>query len=443
MLTKFTSRSRLGLALATSAALVVPLLGSAFEPAAAKPAPRPGNVTGLAASATKPGAAYRVHATWNAATNATSYKVTLSNSLGTTLDKGTVTDTAFTGTADVAVNATVKVTVVAFNTTRRGKAASKALLMPDLTAPVAAYQVVQPNASNGDVTIEQSALSDDLSQPSGITQSISWGDATPDSSGPGTQTSFAHSYGPTKAVYYPVVTVSDAKGNTGTYQLTVVVADTTAPTGSYSANKTSAWARWTTVTVKQLAIADDLSQPGNITQTIDWGDGTVTPWTGTLVRHQYSAAGSYAPTVTLTDEAGNASTPITTSAITVKADTVAPTVRLVLPKPRTSVRSWRTMKGRAGDVGTGVATVRAKLVEKRATGWYAYHPKAGTWQHVSSKAVAWKKAGTKTVKPTATRTWSMPVRRLSRGLLLVKFSAVDHVGNVRAWQLHQQQLTRP
>ncbi len=43
--------------------------------------------------------------------------------------------------------------------------------------------------------------------------------------GTGLVTSFIHAYGPTKAVYHPAVTVTDAAGNSTSYQLTLTVAD--------------------------------------------------------------------------------------------------------------------------------------------------------------------------------------------------------------------------
>ena len=52
---------------------------SAPGPALAKPPVKPGPVTGLVMTLTKPAANHLVSATWNAATNATTYSVVLSN----------------------------------------------------------------------------------------------------------------------------------------------------------------------------------------------------------------------------------------------------------------------------------------------------------------------------------------------------------------------------
>ena len=241
-----------------------------------------------------------------------------------------------------------------------------------------------------------------------------------------------------------MVTLTDGNGNDVTYTLAAAVNDLSAPTGTFAVSPATGYARWTTVTLTQQAIGDNLSAEADIARSVDWGEGPAEPWTsGTTLTHTYDAAGTYDPTVTLTDEANNASAPLATSAVTVTADTVKPVVRLRLPTTnKQSVSKWTTLRGRATDGQTGVRNVRVKVVEKRHGTWYAYRADTGRWATAASQRAAWKKATLSTVTPNGRR-WSVPVKRLRVGLLVYRAAARDNVGNSSAWRTHQQLLTRP
>ena len=403
-----------------------------------------GPVTGLSATATKPGAAYKVVATWNALTLATKYRVRLWNSSGT-LDSGTVTSPSFTGTTTAAVNTKVTVTVTPYNGRRRGFSRSVSLTLPDLTAPTASYTLL-PETADGNVTITQASLSDDVSTSAQITQVVDWlGDGALTESAPATTTTFTHDYGSTQAVYYPTVTVTDLAGNSRTYALTTVVDDAVAPTGDATVSPASAWAKWTKVRVTTSNLVDNLSLPQNVSRTVDWGDGSATQtWTGTTmsVTHVYKVGGVFNPTVTLTDQAGNASGVLPTAPVTVKVDSAAPVVRFTLPTSgRRHVSSWRTLHGRSTDAGTGVRSVAVRVIERRHGVWFAYRPVTHTWVKAASRAGAWTKSRAKAVRPTSTHTWSMRVRGLRKGLMVSKAHGTDNVGNVSAWKRHKQLLT--
>ncbi len=428
-----------------TAVTALALVAGVSDSAQAKPPVKPGNVTGLSiTSMTQEDATYTVEAGWNTATNATSYLVTLTNITGTVLDQERVTDPSFVGTTTQAAGAKVTVSVTPFNVKRRGRTTATSAFLPDFTAPVATYTVSPDSSPDGNVTVTQTSVSDNLSTPAQLTQSIDWGDGSPNSTGPGTQTTFPHAYPTTPAVHHPVVTLTDGAGNDVTYTLAAAVNDLSAPTGTFAVSPATGYARWTTVTVTQQAIGDNLSAEADIARSVDWGDGPAEPWTtGTTLTHTYDAAGTYDPTVTLTDEANNASAPLATSAVTVTADTVKPVVRLRLPTTnKQSVSKWTTLRGRATDAQTGVRNVRVKVVEKRHGTWYAYRADTGRWATAASQRGAWKKATLSTVTPNGRR-WSVPVKRLRVGLLVYRAAARDNVGNSSAWRTHQQLLTRP
>jgi 5'-nucleotidase len=435
-----------GLAIAVVAGLLTMLLPASMGAANAKPPPKPGTISDLTLSAAMPATSYRVTATWTAAPKATGYRVTLSNATGT-LDQATVSTTAFTGTAPAElVGTSVRVQVTPLNESRRGRATAKSLVLPDLTAPEATYTLAPQNSLDGNVTITQVAesLKDNVSAADAVTQSVDWGDGSAASTDNGTVTSFAHTYPSAKQVYYPVVTVTDAAGNSRQFSLTAVVGDYDAPTGEFSAAPGKAWAKWTQVTLTQDSLADDLSLVANISRSVDWGDGVTQSWlAGTTLRHRYKVAGEFTPQVTITDEAGNAAT-LSTTRIVVTVDSIAPGLRLTLPKlGKTSVRKWTTLKGRSRDFQTGVRKVRIKAVEKRGEVWYAYKPLRKVWVRAgATKAKAFSKAPMARVSTTDTHNWSLQLRKLTKGTLVYKVSSVDQVNNVTKWKVHRQVLSR-
>jgi hypothetical protein len=97
-------------------------------------------------------------------------------------------------------------------------------------------------------------------------------------------------------------------GRTAT--LTVPLADVTDPTGIFSADSDNTSG---VATITQDSLSDD-SGAGQVTRTVDWGDGSSTQaWTtGTTIIHPYTLTPAqeirFAATVTLTDAANNTTT---------------------------------------------------------------------------------------------------------------------------------------
>ena len=109
-------------AIAVTAAALVVGLGAA--PAEAKPPVKPGPVTGLAMTLTKPADNFTVSATWNAATNATTYAVSLTNATtGAALAGNTVGVTSWSASVNLAGVTQVRLTVTPMNQ-RSGPATS-------------------------------------------------------------------------------------------------------------------------------------------------------------------------------------------------------------------------------------------------------------------------------------------------------------------------------
>jgi hypothetical protein len=424
------------------AALTSSALLGLSGPAEARPRPSLGPVSGLGMSVTHTDA-YVVTADWDALSGATKYAVRMSGG-GTRLATGTVTTTTWQATTTLPAGTQVSVTVTPYNGRRKGKAATVSEMLPDVTAPRAAYSVhrEQGDPTSGSVTIHRDLLEDDLSSVSGITQSIAWDRGQDPVAWPSSQTDISHDYGNAEAVHHPVVTVEDAAHNTATYELTVAVRDSLAPLGSYTAGPASGFARWTEVAVSELDVSDNLSADADIVRTVDWGDGTVESWSPEL-RHVFAVAGTFQPRVRLRDEAGNETGWLSTSTIDVVADITAPLTTLRVPTMAANrVASWSTLRGRLDDgKGVGAKTVAVKVAELRRGHWFGYKASSSTWVKAASKRGALRNAEG-TAAPTATRRWTLAVNGLRTGTLVVKYRGADLLGNRNPWTVREQRLTR-
>lgn len=419
------------------------MLSTTAVPSVAKPPTRPGAPSDLAASATKSGSMIAVKVTWAAGTNATRYAVGLSSG-GATLDSGTVSTLSWTGHTTLPEGSIVKVSVTSYNGRRRGGTASTSLVLPDLTAPTASYSVAHSPAPSGpDVTVTVSSLADNLTSTADLSQVIDWGEGTTAEPWPSTQGTISHRYPDREGRYEAKVRLLDRAGNERTYPLVIVVRDETVPTGSFILETNSAWAWWTKVRLAEAVVHDDLSPADRVARVINWGDGAQTIWAqGTTPAHVYGASGSYSPTVTLTDEAGNTSAPLPTSTVVVDTDLARPTVRLTPPTKRKAyVASWRTLRGRAADAQTGVRNVKLKAIEKRRTGWHAYQANSCSWVKATSRSAAWKRTVAANVRPTDGH-WAVTICNLRKGRLLYKARAFDNRANASFWVSKKARLTR-
>ena len=217
-----------------TAATVVGAILLTGAPAQAAPPVKPGPVTNLAATASKP-AGYQVDSTWDAASDTTNYQVSLSLG-GTVVSSYSTTGTTWSATTSAGAGQTVVVTVTPYNGKRKGTATSVSLLLPDLTAPTGAFSVA---ATDMMATITQDELSDDATATNEILRDIDWGD------GGGWQvwstgTTANHTYAGLGR-YIPQVRLTDVSGNSVVLTLAaVVVGDTTAPTGVFTAGPATA-----------------------------------------------------------------------------------------------------------------------------------------------------------------------------------------------------------
>ena len=416
----------------------------AAAPADARPPVKLGAVSNLVVGAvTHSAGSYAVPTTWDVLSGATSYRVSLATTTGTTLASGTVTAAHWTAKTAQGAGQTVTVKVTAMAGKRAGKTATSASFpLPDVTAPTGTYTVDQATPGAVTVTLSQTALSDDVTPAASIVRTVDWGDRTETW---GSGTTLTHTYPTALASYYPSVTLQDAAGNTQTIPLrTVVVEDHAAPTGSFGVTA-AAWATYTKVSLSETSLTEDYSALADVRRVVDWNDGTPTAtWTGsTAPTHVYAQPGSYAPTVQLLDEAGNAGAATMSNGVVVSADTGRPTVSLTRPArhPRW-VRSWVVVHGDASDAGTGVRQVQLQVIEKRGASWYAYRGTTRRWvKGGTTQAAALRKTTLASVTPTASHTWSYRFSGLRKGVLITKVRAVDNVANTSAFRSYKQALT--
>ena len=416
--------------------------GLGFGAAEAKPPPKPGLVTGLQMTLTKPADNFTVDASWNAATGASTYDVVLANATtGVQLAGNTVGITSWSASVNLAGVTQLRLTVTPKNQ-RPGTPASITQDVPDLNAPFGTYDVSWVDLTG---TITQTSLNDD--GPIGsVTRTVDWGDGTAAEEWLAGDT-INHLYA-AEGLYRPTVTLEDGVGNTRVVALDAIVpGDETAPEGTFTTSPATAWKGLTIVHITQTFLDDDFSAPADVDRWIDWGDGAgPLAWNQLVsISHVYAVAGTYTPTVLLADEAGN-TREVAAQPVTVKADTVVPVVKIKLPRKavRDEVSAWKRVAGTASDLnGTGVDTVAVRAIEKRATGWFFYKASTKTWLKAATKGKAWLRSRPAVVDPTAAGAWAVRLAGLKKGTLFVRATATDVAGNVSKPVTQKAVLTAP
>jgi len=244
------------------------------------------------------------------------------------------------------------------------------------------------------------------------------------------------------STYYVVVkAIQPTAGEITVQSFTADVLDTTAPTGTYSLNRTSGYLMidfGETITesasfaISQTSLSD--ASGGPITRTVTPGDGSATKaWTSSgAFTLKYTRAGTFTPVVHVTDKYGN-SQPITLGPITVKADRVAPVVHITRPAS-TKVAAWRRIHGTATDVGSGINEAAAFVVQKRGGTWYSYDFGRRKWlkgYSTLTKTIRRSKAQPAEMHVSAAHTWQTPlIRGLRTGKLHVEAVALDKDFNI-------------
>ena len=408
----------------------------AISPAEARPpAPAP---TGLAVAVTAHQNSYDVAATWDAAPNASAYRVALSKA-GSTLASATVSSPAWSPAVTTTPgNASLSVRAVFGR--KQGKVATLSVPLADVTAPQGSYSSSWDNNS-GIATLAQDSLSDNAGT-AGITRAVNWNDGSPSQVWTAGAT-INHTYPLTEQRYEPTVTLEDEAHNVRVVAApAIVINDSEEPSGGWSTGSATAWAELTPVTVTQFDIDDNWTPDALIARSVDWGDGTTTDWTaGTTVSHVYATGGSFTPTVTVADEAHNSSA-VPTSEVVVTADTAGPTVRLRLAKSKHSVRAWKTLRGKATDPQTGVDKVALRVVEKRGTSWFGYNAVTKKWRKTATKAKAFARSKPFSLTPNSRNRWSGTPAGLRKGTLIYRVQAFDMVGNLSKLHTHKVKLTQ-
>jgi hypothetical protein len=129
------------------------------------------------------------------------------------------------------------------------------------------------------------------------------------------------------------------------------------------------------------------------------------------------------------------------SAAAVSRDTTAPKVYVTKPKNPTKVSSWKTIKGTVTDKGHNAKYVYLNLIELRGRTLYYYNPHKSKWAKFTSLAALGNKANI-LVKVKGNGAWSVKVKGLTKGRLVVTFVAIDAAGNTSAVKQRSQKLTR-
>ena len=117
-------------------------------------------------------------------------------------------------------------------------------------------------------------------------------------------------------------------------------------------------------------------------------------------------------------------------------DTTKPVVTITALKTKASKN--KVVKGKVRD-NRAAASVSVKVIEKRGSSWYAF---TGTkWVKKASKTKAWKAAKLRTDKSVSSGAWSLPLKKLTKGTVVVQYFAKDTSGNKSTTKTYKKKVT--
>lgn len=182
------------------------------------------------------------------------------------------------------------------------------------TAPIAVVSSSAPLSGTAPVNVGFSSTGS--YDPDGSIASYSWnfGDGTTSAAA-----SPSHSYS-TAGTYVATLTVKDNAGLAGAASTTITVTNNLPPTATATASATTGAAPLT------INFTSTASDPEKTALTYLWNFGDGTSATTATASHAYTAAGTYAPKLTVTDAAG-LSTIASTATITVTAGNLPPVAK--------------------------------------------------------------------------------------------------------------------
>lgn len=283
------------------------------------------------------------------------------------------------------------------------------------------------------VTLIVTSMADDTTPAAELTQTINWGDGSPEQTVAGDVTEIPHVY-KTLGNFYPRVTISDGSLSSQAGCQTPCAVTVWTPVAGFKLNQTS------TFVGKAASVTHHTSDDVDTVQ-IWWGDGSSSTVKAsidqTTTTHAYVKAGAFPVTVSPVNEFG-AGTARKVGTVTVKADATKPVAALTKPSRPTRAASWATLRGKATDTGSGVRAVELTAVEKRGTAWYYYT--GTTWVKATSGSVALTGAKVLTATPAASGAWTLKVKGLSKGTVRFTYQAVDKAGNRTAATIVSQKL---
>ncbi len=193
------------------------------------------------------------------------------------------------------------------------------------SAPVAAFSFT-PSAPevNASVTFNAGTTTDE-GRACGASCTYEW---TFGDGGTGTGQSVSHTY-TTSGTYPVLLTVTDARGSTGTVTHDVIVTLPAVPTASIVANPSSAY------TYQQVMLDGTGSRAATNHRIVRYawtfGDGNSDATTSATITKKYTLAGSYTARLTVTDELGQSSTAASTTVTVTNPATASFTISPVSP----------------------------------------------------------------------------------------------------------------
>lgn len=289
---------------------------------------------------------------------------------------------------------------------------------PDTTAPSGSFAVSRSAFWVGQrTTLTLSGVADDVSGGASIRRVVTWGDGTTSTLDPA-QAAIGKQY-PRTGQFTITLTLSDAAGNKRTQSSAVTV---TAP-GAFRLDRASVLHH------QPVKVTISAVPTGTTKIALDWGDGYVSNLSGRnqAVSHSYYhknrgglvPVGAVKPTAVFTNADGG-TLPMAVGAVAVRKDSWSPKTAITKPGRATRVSSWKTLRGKATDQGSGIRQVSVVALRASAGKTYCYTARK-TWITYRGSDAA--KCRIEVKAPGGK--WSLPLKGLAKGRLTVTVVASD------------------
>ncbi|MGX6606914.1 hypothetical protein ACWKSP_33025 [Micromonosporaceae bacterium Da 78-11] len=359
----------------------------------------------------------------------------------TTTAATTEPTTAPTTTAATTEPTTAPTTTAATTAPTTTPATTTPTAVPDTTAPTGQFRINSFYLWTGQkVLLTPLNIADNgIADPATVGRVVNWGDGTSTRIYRG-WVNIPHQY--TRAGHFPItMTLTDQAGNAGAVKSSGPIVSV--PAAKYKLNRYTVWPG------QSFTMAVSGVPSGTTKITVDWGDGYAGTYPGRNAtinggyyyhrRNGGLIRGAVTIRVAYTNKFGISSW-INAARVTVRTDSVKPTVKVSKPSQSYKASSWKYVRGTVADKGAGAPYVYVWVMRITGKKVYCFTQKK-KWLRVYSQTQIENNCWGVPVKASKGK-WSLKLGGVQKGTLYIDARAWDWADNASKWSSVKVKITR-